>query len=200
MFWDPPAYRADSHGHFDGWNVFSQLPAQYKNQYIYHEKSYKHTNLPETYLPVGMFRNELSFATDPWGLLHKIVRFETYLLVGTFCENRYVSLPAKRTNLPKTYLLVGTFRNELFYVTGPCTAARCARSDKSGERWESWDWRLINPEGAQTFWAQSSARNNGGRRLGACITVALRATEMRAMCSFPFPRFSTQRANEQMAI
>ena len=32
---------------------------------LHHEKSYKRTNLPETYLPVGTFRNELSFATDP---------------------------------------------------------------------------------------------------------------------------------------
>ena len=32
---------------------------------------------------------------------------------------RYVSLPANRTYLPKTYLPVGTFRNKLFYVTSP---------------------------------------------------------------------------------
>ena len=28
----------------------------------------KRTNPWETYLPVGTFRNELSFATNPWGL------------------------------------------------------------------------------------------------------------------------------------
>ena len=32
---------------------------------INHEKSYKRTNLPETYQPVGTFRNVTCFVTDP---------------------------------------------------------------------------------------------------------------------------------------
>ena len=35
-------------------------------------KPMKRTNPWETYLPVGTFRNELSFATNPWGLFYKI--------------------------------------------------------------------------------------------------------------------------------
>ena len=57
--------------------MFSRLPTQYKNQYIYHEKSYKRTNPWETYLPVGTFRNELSFATNPWSPVTGDTRTQT---------------------------------------------------------------------------------------------------------------------------
>ena len=53
-------------------------------------RQHKRTNLLETYLPVGTFRNELFYVTGPRGLLQKKVRFETYLPVGTFPRGWYV--------------------------------------------------------------------------------------------------------------
>ena len=39
---------------------------------------------------VGTFRNVTFYTTDPRGLLHKIVRVETYLPAGTFWGGRYI--------------------------------------------------------------------------------------------------------------
>ena len=56
------------------------------------------------------------------GLLHKIVRLETYLPVGTNLRGFYKQMLLYQTYLPpNSYLPVGTFRNELFYATGPCS-------------------------------------------------------------------------------
>ena len=58
--------------------------------------------------------------------IKQFVSKRTYRQV-CFTGSRYASLSAKRTYLPKTYLLVGTFRNELFFVTGPSIAKLCTR-------------------------------------------------------------------------
>ena len=67
-----------------------------------------------------------------WGLLHKIVSFETYLPVGTNFGGWYICIIifcyTKLYLSPEPYLPVGTFRNELFYATGPCTANERARA------------------------------------------------------------------------